>query len=190
MPSVRGPSAAPCQSEPPLGTSENARRARASRVVSLGRMARMPHLDAVDARSRRSARCALARAVCDGMREHGQTAGGMNHRDRVGHAELLLRHVRRTTGAEVAIERVAHIDGPTIRDERTCDVRTPDRADARLRQHVVERDLHTELDELVDDLPGAPLAHLAQRLERMLEHSACRTDAGRGGAFPLRPPRR
>ena len=143
MPSVRGPSAAPCQSEPPLGTSRAARRsAREPR--------RCPAASGSDAaprrrraRARRAARGARACRPRRGARGR-ETAGGVHHRDRVAHRQLILGDVRRASRAEVAVERVAQVGRPAVGDQRARDVRPADRAVAGLRSTSSSVDLHAE----------------------------------------------
>ena len=133
----------------PVGATTR-RRGRAARTSAreacgvLRRVTRMLHLDAVEA-ERGERLEPLARAAGAGMREHGETARRVDHRDRVAHPELVLRDVRRTAGAEIAIERVARRRRPSRR--RRARAR---RAGARWRpspacsEHVVERDLDAE----------------------------------------------
>ena len=59
----------------------------------------------------------------------------MHQRNRVGHVEAILRHVRRTSEADPAIERVAEIADPTAGYHGPSDVRTTDGTLVRLGEH-------------------------------------------------------
>ena len=112
----------------------------AAQAVRVARgVARVLHFDAVeplgDERLDARARAAGAR-----VREHRDAARVVDHRDRVAHAELVLRREGGTSGAEVAIEGIARIHRPSVRDHGARHVRPPDRAAAGLGEHGVEGD--------------------------------------------------
>ena len=70
---------------------------------------------------------ALARSGLRRMRENGETAGAMDQRDRVAMASRSFGTYAGRPLPEVAIERVAKIDGPALGDHRARDVRPADR---------------------------------------------------------------
>src|SRR5688572_21262768 len=97
------------------------------------RVRRMLHLDAIEPEPDE---CfdALAGASRAGVREDRQTARGVYHGDRFAHSQLLFGDVGRPPGAEVAVERVAHIGRPPVGHQRAGDVRAADGTGAGLQE--------------------------------------------------------
>ena len=86
--------------------------------------------------SRGERRDALARRALRRMREDGEPAGADGSaRSRRDTASRSLDDERGSPVAEVSVERVAEVDGPSFGDHRARDVRTPDRAARRLLEH-------------------------------------------------------
>ena len=158
------------------------------RATSFGECDWMLHLDAIEP-ERDERFDALARASRAGVRQDRETAGGVHHRDRLAHPQLILGDVRRTSRAEIAVERVAHIGRPAVGHQRARDVRSADgagRRPAAARRRASPARLATAAARRC-----APRVVRASRGARPVHVRAppCRSDGGRGGASPrpLRP---
>ena len=126
------------------------------------------------------------------MREHGETAGVVDQpRSRRARASRSFGDVRRAAVAEVAVERVAEVDGPAFGDHRARDVRTPDRSARRLLEHRRRTRCARRA--------RSAIARFARRASRRISRSAdelrfelgaCRRGAARGCASRRRPRRR
>ena len=93
----------------------------------------------------------LASAFRTRMRQHGDAAGRMDHRDPLGDLQALLVHVSRAARTEETVERLARVAHKTADDQCLGHMRTADRATVGDSQHAVERDGDTEHIELVHD---------------------------------------
>src|SRR5512143_3479889 len=103
------------------------------------------------------------------MREHGEAAGAVNERRRLGNGEAILADIRRTTVAEIAIECIAEIDRPSLGEHRSRDVRASDGAARGLLEHRGEVDPHAELVQALDHALGTRPPHLSEGDELCLE---------------------
>ena len=134
MPSVRGPSAAPCQSDPPLGTSQkcstSARNARDVLGEWLGCRTSTPSMPCATNASMRS-----RVPPCAGCASTARPPARESARSRRASASRSFGDVRRTAVAEIAVEGVAEVDRPAFGDHRARDVRPADRAAGRLLEH-------------------------------------------------------
>src|SRR5262249_30862263 len=76
---------------------------------------------------------------------------------------------RRTSVAQIAVERISQIDRPALGDHRACDVWASDRTARRLLENRGELDAYSELVQAYDDALGARATHVAKRHETRLE---------------------
>ena len=86
------------------------------------------------------------------MGPHGQTTRLMHQRNRVGYVEAILRHVRRPSEADPAIERVAEIADPPAGYHGPSDVRTTDGTLVGLGEHRLHGHGNAVPIEHLDDL--------------------------------------
>ena len=99
------------------------------------------------------------------MREDREAAGPVNETNCVGDGEAFLRDVRRTTVAEIPVERVTKIDSPPFGDHRSGDMRPPNRPTTGLLQNRLEVDPNAQFVETAHDSRGTRATHIAKRRE-------------------------
>lgn len=134
----------------------------------LGGMAGMPNFDTIET-SRHECLDALARARLAGVREHREASGVVYHLDGLSDEQPIFGHVRWPAVAEIAIECIAEVRGPTLVHQSASDVWPAQCAPRRLGEHVLERDPHAKLVEAPDDCLPAGMAHHAKLVQAALD---------------------
>src|SRR5215467_431714 len=94
--------------------------------------------------------------------------------DRLRECEPILADIRGASAAEISVERIAKIDGPTFGDHRTRDVRAPDGAARGLLQDSAELEPDAELIQAYDDALCARVSHRSKRRELRLDRTRIR----------------
>jgi hypothetical protein len=125
---------------------------------------RVHDLDTVEPERGERAQC-IERIVRGGVRQDRQTIGFMQHGDGVANRQPALGYIPGASRQEIALEGVAVILRPAVRDECARNVRPAQRRFTGEREHVVEADVHAGPVETLHDLRGAGAARLAQRRE-------------------------
>ncbi len=136
----------------------------------VGRMTWMPNLHAIDALIDEGLD-PFSRSGVRRMGEDRQAAGPMDERDGIDDRQAILGHIRRTPVAEVAVERVAEVDGPAFGDHRAGNVRTTDGAARGLLQHRRQLDADAKLVQSLDD-PCCPSAPHVPQSDELAFHRA------------------